>query len=51
MEISSDVESKYEFEEEWDQLIAKHRIRPEIWVLLELHHELMKSNYSLCRTR
>ncbi|MFX0074232.1 MAG: winged helix-turn-helix domain-containing protein [Candidatus Hermodarchaeota archaeon] len=28
------------FEEEWDQLIAKHRIRSDIWALLELHNEL-----------
>jgi len=40
MKISSDVESEYIFEEEWDQLIAKHRIRSDIWALLELHNEL-----------
>ncbi len=40
MKISSDVESNYVFEEEWDQLIAKHKIRSDIWTLLELHHEL-----------
>ncbi|MFX0047534.1 MAG: hypothetical protein ACFE8G_05120 [Candidatus Hermodarchaeota archaeon] len=28
------------FEEEWDRLIAKHRIRSDIWALLELHKEL-----------
>jgi predicted transcriptional regulator len=27
-------------EEEWDQLIAKHKLRFEIWALLELHNEL-----------
>jgi len=40
MKILSDVESDYIFEEEWDQLIAKHKIRFDIWALLELHHEL-----------
>ena len=40
MKISSDVESNYKFEKEWDQLIAKHRIRSDIWALLELHNEL-----------
>jgi len=40
MKISSDAESDYVFEEEWDQLIAKHKIRPDIWALLELHNEL-----------
>jgi len=40
MKISSDVENIYVFEEEWDQLIAKHRIRSDIWALLELHNEL-----------
>ena len=39
MKISSDVESNYIFEKEWDQLIAKHKIRSDIWALLELHHE------------
>jgi predicted transcriptional regulator len=28
------------FDEEWDQLIAKHKIRSDIWALLELHNEL-----------
>ncbi len=40
MKISSDVENTYVIEEEWDQLIAKHRIRSDIWALLELHNEL-----------
>ena len=40
MKFLSDVESDYIFEEEWDQLIAKHKIRFDIWPLLELHHEL-----------
>ncbi|MHA2287802.1 MAG: hypothetical protein ACXABG_03340 [Promethearchaeota archaeon] len=40
MKISSDVEKIHIFEEEWDQLIAKHRIRSDIWALLELHNEL-----------
>ena len=40
MNISSVIESNYVFEEEWDQLIAKHKIRSDIWALLELHHEL-----------
>ncbi len=40
MKISSDVENTYVFEEEWDQLIAKHRIRADVWALLELHNEL-----------
>ena len=40
MKILSDVESDYTFEEDWDQLIAKHKIRFDIWALLELHHEL-----------
>jgi len=40
MKISSDVKSNYIFEEEWDQLIAKHKIRSDIWALLELHNEL-----------
>jgi DNA-binding transcriptional ArsR family regulator len=40
MKISSDVGNTYVFEEEWDQLIAKHRIRADVWALLELHNEL-----------
>ena len=40
MKISSDVEKVYVFKEEWDQLIGKHRIRSDIWALLELHNEL-----------
>jgi len=40
MKISSVAKSNYRFEEEWDQLIAKHKIRSDIWALLELHNEL-----------
>ena len=40
MKISSVAENNYVIEEEWDQLIAKHKIRSDIWALLELHHEL-----------
>lgn len=28
------------FEGEWDKLIAKHKLRFDIWSILELHHEL-----------
>jgi predicted transcriptional regulator len=28
------------YEEEWDQLIAKHKLRFDIWTMLELHKEL-----------
>ena len=40
MKILSDIEKAYVFEEEWGDLINKHRIRFDIWALLELHNEL-----------
>ena len=40
MKISSIAEDNYVFEGEWDHLIGKHKIRSDIWAVLELHNEL-----------
>jgi predicted transcriptional regulator len=40
MNLLSDIESNKIYEKEWDELITKHKIRFDIWALLELHYEL-----------
>ncbi len=35
-----DTKVSKDYEGEWDKLIAKHKLRFDIWAILELHHEL-----------
>ena len=40
MKDQLNIKNNSTIKEEWDQLIAKHKLRFEIWALLELHNEL-----------
>ncbi len=40
MKDQLNIKNNNTIKEEWDQLIAKHKLRFEIWALLELHNEL-----------
>ena len=38
--MSLEIENTNMYQEEWNELITKHKIRFDIWTLLELHNEL-----------
>ncbi|MFX0025761.1 MAG: winged helix-turn-helix domain-containing protein [Candidatus Hermodarchaeota archaeon] len=40
MKDQLNIKNNSTIKEEWDQLIARHKLRFEIWALLELHNEL-----------
>ncbi|MFX1493211.1 MAG: winged helix-turn-helix domain-containing protein [Promethearchaeota archaeon] len=40
MKSTLNTKNRNILKEEWDQLIAKHKLRFEIWAILELHNEL-----------
>ena len=40
MKDQLNIKKNSTIKEEWDQLIAKHKLRFEIWAILELHNEL-----------